>query len=233
MNDSLLADFGLDLDEIEIPGFDVPDGFYEFTVGDVYLKLGTDNFPDRRWLIVSYLLGESGKNYDEWFELPSVGPDGQPIPGQELTDGVKRSLGYYKARLVSFGFEPEEINRVGRDDIVGLAGSFKLVTTKNKTGKDFQNIRSLKLEGEGGTVEQPVVEAPVAPKRRAPRKTAAAPVAPVETEQAEETADDYPAEDEPAAEEEAVAEVTPPRPVRRTPATTGAAASGRVANPFA
>lgn len=223
MTTGLLEEFGLapdELDAIEVPGFDVPDDFYEFVIGDVFLKLGTDNYPDRKWLVFSYLLGDTGKTKDEWFEVPNE--------TEGMTDRIKKSLGWYKARLLSLGFEAEEVNSVGRDDIVGLSGSFKLVTTKDKKSIDRQNIRNFKVNDE----EPEPTPAPKSVTRRAPRAAApkAAPAAVVEEAPAEEA----PADDEPAAAEETVAETPVARPVRRAAASVPAAAkaSGRVSNPF-
>jgi hypothetical protein len=66
----LLDDYGIDTSEVEAPSYELEDGIYEFELGDVYVKQGSQNFPDRSWVIMEYLVGDEGKKQSELFELP-------------------------------------------------------------------------------------------------------------------------------------------------------------------
>ena len=134
------------------------------------------NYPDRSWIIFNFLLGESGKSKDEWFQLPA--------DVSNPTEKEIEKLGYYKARLISLGVPEDQVNSVGQDELVGLTGTFKLET---KNG--YQNIRNFKLntdgmnefaqpeEAEEAPAEAPAAKAPAkaaAPKAAAPKATAPA-----------------------------------------------------------
>lgn len=169
----LLDDYGIDLDGVEAPSYDVEDGIYEFEIGDHYIKSGTDKFPDKSWIIISYLLGDAGKTKDEWFQLPEDASN--PTP-KEL-----EKLGYYKARLIDLGIPEEGLNSAGPDQTVGLRGTLH-VATKN----GWQNVKNVKLDTDGENefsgVKSTPDEAPAeeaapaakAPAARAPRQTPAA-----------------------------------------------------------
>lgn len=171
----ILEEYGLDVDAAEELSFEVPDGEYDFTVGDMFVRVGSKAQPDKSWLIIEYLL-DSGKKHGELFGLP--------IDASAPTDKEKGVLGRYKSRLKSLGFEEGQLNEIGRDEIVGIEGHFVLLTSKG-----YQNIRNLTLSDDGenqftdGTAEvgpgNPVTtfvgeEAPAAPAKKAPAKRASA-----------------------------------------------------------
>lgn len=168
----LLEEYGIDLTEIEAPSYDVPDDIYEFVVGDVYVQAGTNNHPDKSWICIQFQLGETGKSKTEWFELPKDIYD--PTP-EEL-----KKLGYYKVRLTDLGVAEEDLNSVGRDELIGLAGTLQVFTRNG-----FQNIKNVKLS-EGNEFMPPAAAPVAAPKARRVAKAAVAP-APV-AEEAEEAA---------------------------------------------
>jgi hypothetical protein len=206
----LLDEYGIDMDEIEAPSFDVPDDIYEFEVTDFYIQDGTDNYPDRVWLVIQYSLGSGGKSKSEWFELPA--------DASAPTDKELQKLGFYKNRLRDLGIEDSQMNAVGPDDLIGKTGTLQ-VFTKN----GFQNIKGVKLSPESmdGLNEFAKEEVP-APRRSRAAKPAAKPAPEPEPE-----ADETPEEPE----EKPVA-----RGARRTPPAAASTAKARQAgvkpNPF-
>ena len=137
----LLDEYGIDTSEAETPSYDMEDGIYEFTVGDVYVKQGSQKFPDRSWVILEYLVGEEGKKQSELFELPA--------DPENLTDRERQKLGYYVARLMDLGVDRAAVNDVDREDLIGLRGTLQLYSSAGKganAGKMFQNIKNVKIE---------------------------------------------------------------------------------------
>lgn len=135
----LLDEYGIDISEATTPSYDMEDGIYEFTVGDVYVKQGSQAFPDRSWVIIEYLVGDEGKKNSELFELP-VDPD-------NLTDRERQKLGYYVQRMLDLGVSRDEVNDVGRDDLIGVRGTLQLYSQAGKgknAGRMFQNIKNVK-----------------------------------------------------------------------------------------
>jgi hypothetical protein len=179
----ILEEYGLDVDAAEEFGFEVPDGEYDFVVGDVFVRVGSKNQPDKSWLIIDYLLGETGKKHGELFGLPE--------DSSAPTDKEKAALGRYKTRLLSLGFEEGTLNEIGREELVGIAGHFTLLTSKG-----YQNIRNLTIPDDGenqfsgakegpgnparAIVEDEVAPEPVAKKAPVKRATPAAKAAPSE-----------------------------------------------------
>jgi hypothetical protein len=158
----LLDDFGIDTNDIELPSFEVEDGIYEFEIGDVFVKNGSQNFPDRSWVIIEYILGDSGQKKSEMFELPAD-------PGN-MTDKERQKIGFYVARLIDLGVARDEVNTVDRDDLIGLQGTLQVYSQTGKganKGKLFQNIKNVKVS-KGDTA------APVAKAAPAARATSAA-----------------------------------------------------------
>lgn len=137
----LLDEYGLDVSDIEVPSWDIEDGVYDFVVGDVFIKAGSTNRPDQSWIIIEYLVGEDGKRFSELYGLPE--------DASNPTESERKTLGRYKGRLLSLGISPEQVNSVGRDELVGIAGTFQLRTTAGKKGGTFQNIRNLRLADTG------------------------------------------------------------------------------------
>lgn len=136
----LLDDFGIDTNDIEVPSFEIEDGIYEFEIGDVFVKNGSQNYPDRSWVIVEYIIGDTGQKKSEMFELP-VDPD-------NITDKERQKLGYYVARLLDLGVDRNEVNNVDRDDLIGLRGTLQVYSQSGKgpnKGKSYQNIKNVKV----------------------------------------------------------------------------------------
>lgn len=146
---ALLEDYGIDTSDIEAPSYDLEDGIYEFEVGDVYVKQGSQNYPDRSWVIMEYLVGDTGIKKSELFELPQ--------DPENMTDRERTKLGYYVARLMDLGVARDEVNNVDRDDLIGLRGTLQLYSSAGKgknAGKMFQNIKNVKV-GKSSEAPQP------------------------------------------------------------------------------
>jgi hypothetical protein len=136
----LLDEYGIDTSEAETPSYDMEDGIYEFTVGDVYVKQGSQKYPDRSWVIIEYLVGDEGKKNSELFELPQ--------DPENLTDRERQKLGYYVARLMDLGVDRDAVNDIDREDLIGLRGTLTLHSVAGKgpnAGKMFQNIKNVKI----------------------------------------------------------------------------------------
>lgn len=165
----LLDAYGIDTDNVEVPSYEVEDGWYRFTIGDCYVKEGSTNNPDLSWLIIEYQLEDEegnpkGKTSD-LFQLPE--------DPEAPTEAELKKLGWYVARMLNLGFSREDVNGIDREDLIGLTGTLQLKTTAGKgknAGKEYQNI--VKLTGD--PMEE-VQEAP-APvvKKAAPAKKAGA-----------------------------------------------------------
>lgn len=146
---ALLDDYGIDTSDIEAPSYDLEDGIYEFEVGDVYVKQGSQAYPDRSWVIMEYLVGDTGIKKSELFELPQ--------DPENITDRERTKLGYYVARLMDLGVERDAVNDVDRDDLIGLRGTLQLYSSAGKgknAGKMYQNIKNVKT-GKPSAAPQP------------------------------------------------------------------------------
>jgi hypothetical protein len=171
----LLDDYQVDLNEApDGPDYDIADDFYQFVLGDMFRREGTDNYPDRVWIVIDFSVGDEGKSFQEWFLLPED-PDNRTVKEDQ-------TLGRLKTRLRSLGADDEDLKDIDPDRYIGLTGSFELVTRKNKnTGKEFQNIRNLVLEDEA---EAEPEEAAPAPAKRATPVRKATPTAAARSEAA-------------------------------------------------
>lgn len=161
----LLDDYNVDLDEFEANSFDVPDGVYDFAIGEVATQEGSKNNPDQPMIYIHYILTSEGdKNYTnrEYFWIP--------IDPTNPTDQEKKAMGRLKSRIMSLGFEEDEANSVGPEDLVGLTGSFQLVSSKGKNDVVYQNIRNIRVDDEEEIA--PVIQAPK-PARRTTTRPAA------------------------------------------------------------
>lgn len=183
----LFDDFDIDMDDVKAAGgFDFEDGFYEWEISEALVQNGTKNKPDTTFFIIKYNLDEAG-TYWEWFTLAE--------DGDHSTVAAKRSLGYLKARLLDLGIEAASLNTVDPEDLEGVTGSFRLVTTKTAKGT-FQNIRNFKasaVEDEEEELEEAAVKARVAAKK-APAKKASAKKAPSRKDVDDEDEDENPFE---------------------------------------
>lgn len=161
-----LSDFATGADSIKpSAGFDIPDDTYEFEVSDIRHQQGTRNNPDAEYICIDYLLS-TGQKHIEWFRLPA--------DPQEPTIKERQTLSRYLARLVDLGVDRADVNTVDTDSIVGRTGVFTLLTTTSN-GREYQNIRHIRVEERGAPQAGAAVAAPAkaapAPK---PVTTAAA-----------------------------------------------------------
>lgn len=171
----LLDAYGIDTDNLEVPSYDIEDGWYRFVIGDCYIKDGSTNNPDLSWLIIDYQLEDEDGNpkgkTSDLFQLPE--------DPENPTEAEMKKMGWYVARMLNLGFKRDEINSVEREDLIGLTGTLQLATRKGKgknAGNEYQNI--VKLTGdpmeESAAPEAPAPAAKKAPARK-PAATATAP----------------------------------------------------------
>lgn len=169
----LFDDYDIDMDEVEAAGgFDFKDGIYEFEVAEALLQQGSKNKPDVTFFIIKYDLDEAGV-YWEWFTV-AVDRDAEH-------PDAKRGLGYLKGRLQDLGFQAAELNDIEPEDVEGITGTLKLVTTQGKgknAGNSYQNVRDVKV---GEVADEPEDEPEEAP---APRRRTAKPAAEPEEDDA-------------------------------------------------
>ena len=166
---SLLEDYGIDTSDIEVPSFEIDDDIYEFVIGDVFIQHGSKANPDGPdSLVISYQLGDEGKEKREYFNMPE--------DPEDVTPDEKKKLGWYVARMLDLGFDRSEINSITRDDLIGLTGTLQVYSQKGKganSGKTYQNIKNVRVAERSADEEPtPPVAAPKAAK--APAKTKAA-----------------------------------------------------------
>lgn len=158
---ALLAEFGIDASDIEMPTYELEDGVYEFEVGSCYVKNGSQAYPDRSWIIIEYIIGDTGQKKSELFELPQ--------DPENMTDREMQKLGYYVSRLVDLGVPRDQVNDIDGEDLVGIRGTLQLYSQAGKgknAGKMFQNIKNVKVSKKSSTESQP--------QSKSTRKTAAA-----------------------------------------------------------
>lgn len=154
----LLEEYGLEIPADELPegsDFDIPDGPYEFEIGDYFLKEYEDKVTKnpRSALIITFLLGDDGKSKGDFYALPA--DKGNPTPKELGTVGRLRD------RLVELGIPREGYSKAAREDLVGITGT--CTVKHDKTGK-WQNIVNIKVGSTG-----PVASAPTsAPGAKAP-----------------------------------------------------------------
>lgn len=158
----LLDDFGIDTSDIEAPSFEIQDDIYEFEIGDVFVKNGSQNYPDRSWIIIEYILGDTGQKKSEMFELP--------VDAENMTDKERQKIGFYVARLLDLGVSRDAVNTVDRDDLIGLRGTLQVYSQTGKganKGKTFQNIKNVKVFSDGASAPATVKASVAAPKTSA------------------------------------------------------------------
>lgn len=228
----LLDDYGVDVDDIPASaGISNPeDGIYEFQVDSFKLVEGSTAHPDWDFLVLTMTItNEDGKarSFAQWYHLPE-----DPA---RIKEAEKNTLSRMKKMLLDLGVAESQINSVEEEDLVGITGTFKLVSRKTNQGNVFQNINDLKVDEDA-----PAPKAPEPVKKpRATRKPRAA--APVE-EPTPDTEVSLPQQELAAVEEE-------PAPVqdegdsdaaikakiaeRRAARANRTAASGQQPNPFA
>lgn len=172
---SLLEDYGIDTSDIEVPSFEIADDIYEFVIGDVFIQHGTKADPDGGdSLVISYQLGDEGKEKREYFNMPE--------DPEDVTPDERKKLGWYVSRMLDLGFDRSEINSIQREDLIGLTGTLQVYSQKGKganSGKTYQNIKNVRV-AERAADEEPApkqvakTKAPAKPKAASTPKTAAA-----------------------------------------------------------
>lgn len=165
----LLDDYTIDLNDAETANFEIPDNFYEFVVGDFFLRNGTTNKPDSAFIVIDYSCeDETGKvrSKQEWFELP--------VDGANQTDKEMQRMGFLKTRMLDLGATPAQLADLDPEDFIGKSGTLEIFT--NKAG--YQNIRKVRVGDEEAAAEPE--EAAAEPKAAAPAvkavRKAAAPI---------------------------------------------------------
>jgi hypothetical protein len=143
----ILDEYGIDTTNIEAPSYDIEDGWYAFTIGDSYVKEGSNANPDLSWLIIDYQLEDEDGEYvgktSDLFQLPA---DPEAPTAEEL-----KKLGWYVARMLNLGFKRDQINDIERDDLIGLTGVLQVATREgkgNNKGKFYQNIIKVTVNAE-------------------------------------------------------------------------------------
>lgn len=157
---ALLAEFGIDASDIEMPTYELEDGVYEFEVGSCYVKNGSQAYPDRSWIILEYLIGDTGQKKSELFELPA--------DPENMTEREMQKIGYWVSRCVDLGVPRDQVNDIDGEDLVGIRGTLQLYSQAGKgknAGKMFQNIKNVKVAKKSSTESQP--------QSKSTRKTAA------------------------------------------------------------
>jgi hypothetical protein len=187
----ILDDY-LDTDNIDDEenggSYDKPkDGTYEFEIGDAHWQHWENDKGEHDSFVIDYYLtdadGNDAPKASDFLTMPEADKD-----PEDYTTAEKISVRTLRDRFYALGFEKSQFGKIERDDLVGLAGTLTLKTTR-KGQREFQNIVSFSADVDA--VEAPE---PVKPARSARQAGKVAPRAA-----------------EPAEEEEPEA-----RPVRRT-----------------
>lgn len=138
----LLDDYAPDFDEIpDGPDYNVPDGTYDFEIGNFYRQDGTSKNPDAQYLVVEYLLGDEGKRSSEWFGLPE--------DPSSPTDKEIQKLSFLKRRFQTLGVPRDRWNSIDEDDLIGITG---VLTLRTRNG--YQNVSSLSVDEAPAAVEE-------------------------------------------------------------------------------
>lgn len=167
----LLDDYTIDLNDAETSSFEIPDNFYDFVIGDFFLRNGTQNKPDSAFIVIDYSCeDETGKvrSKQEWFELP--------VDGANQTDKEMQRMGFLKTRLLDLGASPAQLADLDPEDFIGKGGTLEIFT--NKAG--YQNIRKVRIGDEAEAPKAAEPEEAAAPEAAAPKakavRVASAPV---------------------------------------------------------
>lgn len=164
-------EYDVDVSSFNDAGFDVPDGTYSFEVtsGEVR-ELESSDSGEMRVVIRFNLENEEGEvlSWAWWIPVP-VDPN-RPTRRESI------SLSEWKKWCIGAGFDEANINSVGPDDIEGITGTMRLVSTKGKgknSDKTYQNARDWTFDG----AEPEEAPAKPAAPARAAKPAAAKPVA--------------------------------------------------------
>jgi Holliday junction resolvasome RuvABC ATP-dependent DNA helicase subunit len=141
----------LDMDKVANDPWTINDGTYRMITKEV--SAGLTNKGDKKGITFQWEVLQSdddpqmvGRKYNEWLEIP------QPDDPDNMTDEESRKASRVKSRMLSLGVPAAQVNTVTTGELTGIEAIIRLSTT-NKNGTDYQNIRDLKLvaDGTGGT----------------------------------------------------------------------------------
>lgn len=174
----LLDEYGVNTDEAVAPSYsETPPGIYRFEVGDVFVKEGSTNDPDARWIIVSYNLEDDFDNVFEKSELFAL-----PEDAKNPTQAEKEKLGFYVQRVQDLtGCERSAVNDIERDDLIGITGTLQIVARAGKgarKGETFYNVTKVKREERETVAAAAPAATAAAPKAAAVKKAPARATAP-------------------------------------------------------
>ena len=179
-----LDDYDIDLDEFNESGFDNPaDGTYEFEVLRGETKVGTAKDSEAVHIVIYFNLeNEDGETqtWNWWLKVPS--------DPQRPTRRESISMSDWKKWLLGAGFDESSLNEVGHDDIEGIRGTMRLVSSQGR-GKNsdqvYQNPKDWTFDGADEEEEEKPKKAAPKPASK-PKKAAPAPEPDEDDEEEEE-----------------------------------------------
>lgn len=142
-----LDEYDVNLDEFNESGFDVPDGQYVFEVSKGELRKGTNADPDVVHVVISFALeNEDGevKTWNWWLKVPD--DPSRPTRRESI------SMSDWKKWCLAAGFETP--NEVGPEDVEGITGTVRLVSTPGK-GKNADRMYTNPRDWTFDTEEEP------------------------------------------------------------------------------
>lgn len=179
----LFESLGVKAEDLPEAGFSEPkDGFHNFEITEVSTRNGSKNNPNTTFIVIAYDLDEAG-NKQEWY--------GIAVDGEADLKGLSRLA----RRLRDLGEDPDTFEP-DDETLVGVTGSFELVTTTANNGKKYQNIRNIDLSDDGDDDDTAEQDAAIKRKVAANRAAREAEVAPAKKAPARRTAKPKPATDE-------------------------------------
>ena len=161
---SFFADYDVDLNDFNDDGFNVPDGTYDFEITGAETRKGTRNDEDAVNITITYRLENiDGEVFSttSWFKVPS--DPAHPTRRESI------AMTELKKLLLSAGVKQEDLSTAGPEDLEGLTGTLRLVSSTNKnTGNTYQNVRDVVFDG--ATTPAKAAPAKPAEKASAPKK---------------------------------------------------------------
>lgn len=149
-SDSIFGD--LDVAAAADSPWDLVDGTYGGVVTEV--KAGLTNRGDKKGITFTITVDESsdpamvGRKNSEWLEIP------RPADPKNPTAEEAQATSRLKARLLSFGIPQDRLNSFRPSDVMGLGVVFRLGTT-SKNGREYQNIKELKVREVAASTDNP------------------------------------------------------------------------------
>ena len=163
---SFFADYDVDLNDFNDTGFDVPDGNYDFEITGAETRVGTRNDEDAVNITVTYRLeNANGEVFSttSWFKMPA--DPARPTRRESI------SMTELKKLLIGAGVKEEDLNSAGPEDLEGMTGTLRLVSSENKkTGTVYQNVRDVVFDSSESSAPAKASEAPKAAPAASPAK---------------------------------------------------------------